>query len=89
MSQGTRLLLACLACQLSAALRRRPALQIIIGRNVGATMQLNDGEISGQHASVRWSSVDKCWKVGGQGLRRAHPPCLACTLLTGRAELRG
>lgn len=34
-------------------------------------MQLNDGEVSGQHAAVRWSSVDKCWKVrlrrGGGG----------------------
>lgn len=26
-------------------------------------MQLNDGEVSGQHVAVRWSSVDKCWKV--------------------------
>lgn len=28
-------------------------------------MQLSDGEVSGQHAAVRWSSVDKCWKVCG------------------------
>jgi hypothetical protein len=41
--------------------------QIIIGRNAGATMQLADGEVSGQHAAVRWSSVDKCWKVADLG----------------------
>lgn len=42
-------------------------LEIIIGRNQGVTMQLNDGEVSGQHASVRWSSVEKCWKVADLG----------------------
>lgn len=38
----------------------------MIGRNQGCSLQLNDGEISGQHAAVRWSSVEKCWKVGGR-----------------------
>ncbi|KAL4432531.1 hypothetical protein ABPG77_000468 [Micractinium sp. CCAP 211/92] len=42
-------------------------LEIIIGRNQDVTMQLNDGEVSGQHAAVRWSSVDKCWKVADLG----------------------
>ena len=64
-----------------------PPPQIVIGRNQGATMQLNDGEISGQHAAVRWSSVDKCWKVrqegggegrGGQGSTGQAASALRC-----------
>lgn len=42
-------------------------LEIVIGRNQGCSLQLNDGEISGQHAAVRWSSVEKCWKVADLG----------------------
>ena len=54
--------------------------QIIIGRNQGTNMQLNDGEISGQHAAVRWSSVDKCWKVRGRGGWRMAGRAMLCTL---------
>lgn len=46
--------------------------QIIIGRNATAHMQLNDGEVSGQHVAVRWSSVDKCWKVSGRALGTSY-----------------
>ena len=64
---------ACHTCQHACLpLALPPPPQIVIGRNQGATMQLNDGEISGQHAAVRWSSVDKCWKVRSEaGARRA------------------
>ena len=28
---------------------------------------LNDAEVSGRHAVVKWNGLDKCWQVGGGG----------------------
>ncbi|GAB4823105.1 hypothetical protein N2152v2_010151 [Parachlorella kessleri] len=41
--------------------------EVVLGRNPGCTMQLNDAEVSSRHLMIHWNTSDKCWQVADLG----------------------
>mgnify|MGYP001146927743 CR=1 FL=1 len=70
-------------------------LQVVIGRNPGCNMQLNDGEVSSRHLMIHWNTSDKCWQVcvcyarWGRGVRGWAAPLMTLPLLLMLGQLLG
>ncbi|KFM23932.1 Protein phosphatase 2C 70 [Auxenochlorella protothecoides] len=54
-------------CRDASYVTEDDTLEVTVGRTPGNSLALRDGEVSGRHLAVTWSSLDRCWQAADLG----------------------